>query len=60
MFYYAWDTFYKHKSQEERMGDLFRRLILREMADGTYRRTVRAEGRRARRKGPLAPGATAA
>jgi radical SAM superfamily enzyme YgiQ (UPF0313 family) len=59
MFYYAWDTFYKHKTQEERMGDLFRRLIQREMADGTYQPTLRPEGRRLRRQGPLAPSAPA-
>jgi radical SAM superfamily enzyme YgiQ (UPF0313 family) len=41
MYDFAWDTFYRDSSQELRMGELFRRVIQREMADGTYRRTRR-------------------
>ena len=36
MYYYAWDTFYKEKPQEVKMGDLFMKVIQREIADGTY------------------------
>ena len=33
---YAWDTFYKERPQELKMGDLFMKVIQREIADGTY------------------------
>jgi radical SAM superfamily enzyme YgiQ (UPF0313 family) len=36
MYYYAWDTFYKDRHQELKMGDLFMKVIQREIADGTY------------------------
>lgn len=36
MYYYAWDTFYKEKPQELKMGDLFMKVVEREIADGTY------------------------
>jgi radical SAM superfamily enzyme YgiQ (UPF0313 family) len=35
---YAWDTFYRERSQELRMGELFIRLVEREKADGTFRK----------------------
>ena len=38
MYYYAWDTFYHAASREVRMGALFRRVVERELTDGTYRR----------------------
>ena len=38
LFYYAWDTFYADRPYEARMGDLFMKVIEREMLDGTYRR----------------------
>lgn len=34
---YAWKTFYKDESQEEKMFKLFTSVVLREMNDGTYR-----------------------
>lgn len=37
LYYYAWDTFYMGKPQELRMGDLFFKVIQREIVDGTYR-----------------------
>lgn len=36
LYHYAWDTFYKDKSQELKMADLFFKVIRREMEDGTY------------------------
>lgn len=47
MYYYAWDTFYKGKNQEVRMGELFYKVIQREIADGTYKSRQRASRRRA-------------
>jgi len=38
LFYYAWDTFYAGSGHALKMGELFKRVIAREMADGTYRR----------------------
>jgi radical SAM superfamily enzyme YgiQ (UPF0313 family) len=35
---YAWDTFYAESGYQLRMGQLFQKVIEREMADGTYRR----------------------
>ena len=35
---YAWDIFYADNSYQIRMGNLFKKVITREMADGTYRR----------------------
>ena len=48
MYHYAWDTFYRGGDYQLRMGELFRRVIRREMEDGTYRRMgvrKRATGR---------------
>jgi radical SAM superfamily enzyme YgiQ (UPF0313 family) len=41
MYYYAWETFYKDRPQELRMGDLFFRVLQREAADGTHVSRVR-------------------
>lgn len=38
MFHYAWDTFYADGGYQIKMGSLFKKVISREMADGTYRR----------------------
>jgi radical SAM superfamily enzyme YgiQ (UPF0313 family) len=38
LYFYAWDTFYAEKSYQFRMGDLFMKVIEKEMKDGTYRR----------------------
>ena len=35
---YAWDTFYADAGYQLRMGNLFQKVIEREMEDGTYRR----------------------
>jgi len=37
LYEYAWETFYKDESQEQRMFRLFTNVVLREMQDGTYR-----------------------
>jgi hypothetical protein len=34
----AWETFYREKPQPYRMFELFKRVIAKEMADGTFRR----------------------
>lgn len=38
LYYYAWDTFYADGGYQLKMGELFKKVIMREMADGTYRR----------------------
>lgn len=38
LFHYAWDTFYAEKPFEVRMGNLFMKVIEKEMKDGTYHR----------------------
>jgi radical SAM superfamily enzyme YgiQ (UPF0313 family) len=38
MYHYAWDTFYADGGQQLKMGNLFKRVIEREMEDGTYYR----------------------
>jgi radical SAM superfamily enzyme YgiQ (UPF0313 family) len=38
MFLYAWETFYQGGGYQIRMGELFKKIIRREMDDGTYRR----------------------
>jgi radical SAM superfamily enzyme YgiQ (UPF0313 family) len=37
LYEYAWVTFYKDESQEQKMFRLFSRVVLREMQEGTYR-----------------------
>jgi len=36
LYHYAWDTFYKDESQEQKMFKLFSNVVLREMNDNTY------------------------
>ncbi|MGL1933215.1 MAG: radical SAM protein [Desulfotalea sp.] len=38
MYKYAWDTFYADNGHQIQMGELFKRVIRREMDDGTYKR----------------------
>jgi radical SAM superfamily enzyme YgiQ (UPF0313 family) len=38
LFHYAWDTFYEGAGHQLRMGNLFKKVIRKEMDDGTYRR----------------------
>jgi radical SAM superfamily enzyme YgiQ (UPF0313 family) len=38
MFYYAWDVFYSDSGYELKMGQLFHKVIMREIADKTYKR----------------------
>lgn len=37
IYHYAWDSFYKDESQEQKMLKLFTNVMIREMNDGTYR-----------------------
>ncbi len=55
MYNYAWDTFYAESGYQLRMGQLFQRVIEREMADGTYRRYSPREKRRFQSKGLCDP-----
>ncbi len=36
LYSYAWDTFYKDETQEQKMFNLFAKVLLREMQDNTY------------------------
>jgi hypothetical protein len=38
MYDYAWKTFYSDNGLQIKMSDLFKKVIAREMEDGTYRR----------------------
>ena len=38
LYQYAWDTFYKDESQEEKMFKLLKKVVTREMEDGTFRK----------------------
>ncbi len=38
MYHYAWDTFYADSGYELKMGQLFQNLVLKEIADNTYKR----------------------
>ena len=38
MYFYAWDTFYKKGGHQLKMGELFKKVIRKEMEDGTYHR----------------------
>jgi len=38
MYYYAWDTFNADSGHQLKMGELFKKVIRREMDDGTYHR----------------------
>lgn len=37
LYHYAWDTFYKDESQEQKMFNLLTQVVMREMEDGTFR-----------------------
>jgi len=37
MFHYAWDAFYADEPQEMKMFKLMQRVVMKEMADQTYR-----------------------
>ena len=37
LYQFAWDEFYRHESQEQKMFKLLMKVIEKEMADGTYR-----------------------
>ncbi len=50
MYTYAWDTFYSGANQEVRMGELFRRVVARQMEDGSYQPSAVTSGRRGRRR----------
>ena len=36
LYQYAWDSFYKEESQEQKMFKLFSKVVLKEMNDGTF------------------------
>jgi radical SAM superfamily enzyme YgiQ (UPF0313 family) len=38
MYFYAWDTFYSNGGQQLKMGELFKKVIRKEIDDGTYHR----------------------
>ncbi len=38
LYQYAWDTFYKDETQEEKMFKLLKKVVSREMEDGTFRK----------------------
>lgn len=38
LYQYAWDSFYKNESQEQKMFKLMMKVVEREMEDGTYRK----------------------
>ena len=42
----AWEIFYRERPQPYRMFDLFKRVIDKEMADGSFRRQPRTQARR--------------
>jgi len=51
LYYYSWDTFYgENGGYQIKMGELFRKVIRREIDDGTYRRYQVKEGRSFGRK----------
>jgi hypothetical protein len=38
LYHYAWDAFYGENGYQLKMAELFRKVIRREMEDGTFRR----------------------
>ena len=51
LFYYAWDTFYgENGGYQIKMGELFRKVIRREIADNTYHRYNVRKGRSFKKK----------
>jgi hypothetical protein len=51
MFYYAWDVFYADSGYELKMGQLFQQVIMREIADNTYKRYDSASVRKSKSVG---------
>jgi len=45
LFHYAWDTFYENSGYQLKMAELFKKVIRREMDDGTYERARRDRGK---------------
>lgn len=45
LYYYAWDTFYGESGYQLKMAELFRKVIRREMEDGTFHRYNVRKGR---------------
>jgi radical SAM superfamily enzyme YgiQ (UPF0313 family) len=41
MYQYAWDTFYKDETQEEKMFKLLKKVVSREIEDGTFRKPIK-------------------
>ncbi len=37
LYHYAWDTFYKDETQNQKMFNLFRKVVDKELEEGTYR-----------------------
>ncbi|HEX72630.1 MAG TPA: radical SAM protein [Candidatus Hydrogenedentes bacterium] len=52
MYHYAWDTFYGEGGQQLKFGQLFRKVIEREIADNTYRRYNPRAKRQFRKESP--------
>lgn len=46
VYYYAWDTFYANSGYELKMGNLFQKVVMREIADNTYKRYDKQAPRR--------------
>ena len=51
LYYYAWETFYGENGYQLKMAELFRRVIRREMEDGTYHRYNVRKRRSFKKKG---------
>ncbi len=51
LYHYAWDTFYAGGGHSLKMGELFKRVIRRELDDGTYRRYETKSSRAFRGRG---------
>ena len=50
MYQYAWDTFYYDQTKEIKMAQVYRKVILREARDGTYKAPPRLSSRKWNRK----------
>ncbi|PNU20635.1 radical SAM protein [Geothermobacter hydrogeniphilus] len=51
LYSYAWETFYAGSGHQLKMGELFKQVIQKEMADGTYRRYDPRQPRSFKRRG---------
>ena len=51
LYYYAWETFYGENGYQLKMAELFRRVIRREMEDGTFHRYNVRKRRSFKKKG---------